>query len=31
LRYGANGHLVGMDILNARSTKVAAPGPATAR
>jgi hypothetical protein len=31
LRYGANGHLVGMDILNARSTKVAAPAPASAR
>jgi antitoxin component YwqK of YwqJK toxin-antitoxin module len=31
LRYGANGHLAGMDILNARSTKVAAPAPAIAR
>ena len=31
LRYGANGQLVGMDILNARSTEMAAPAPATAR
>jgi hypothetical protein len=31
LRYGANGHLVGMDNLTARSTKATAMAPAIAR
>jgi len=30
LRYAANGHLAGMDILSARSVKTTAPAPAPA-